>query len=335
MRDIQAKTVSYLNNPFYYLGGITFIFLVFQILSGTFLFMNFVPTIGGAYNTPIPGAYGSLVYITNQLPFGVYLRTFHRYAAMGMLLFSFLHLLRMWMTNKITKPRNLGWVSGLVLVFLVVVIIYTGFFSSYTPRFEAMLMKWAELFEYGRRQYQDLLTVNFGLHLLLPILILLGLIVHFKRIARPKITPPLSLFLILTGFMILLTAVFPLPYLPETPVPYEGTAPSFLQQISVPLIFLAVCILLGFIPLFLQRKQLFAKVDPNRCTGCLYCVDVCPKKAIKPITKGQRIVAFVEEAKCQGCGICEATCRSIAIRIYNDPKKSIQEEVRAIWLTKN
>ncbi|MDD4028689.1 MAG: 4Fe-4S binding protein [Caldisericia bacterium] len=335
MRDIQTKTVSYLNNPFYYLGGITFIFLVFQILSGTFLFMNFVPAIGGAYNTPIPGAYGSLVYITNQLPFGVYLRTFHRYAAMGMLLFAFLHLFRMWSTNKITKPRNLGWVSGLFLVFLVAVIIYTGFLSSYTPQFEAWLMKWADFFEIGRRQYQNLLSLNFGIHLLLPFLILIGLIAHFKRIARPKITPPLSLLLFITGFMFILTALFPIPYLPETPVAFEGTVPTFMQQISVLLIFLGVCVLLALIPLFLKRKQLFAKVDPKRCTGCLYCVDVCPKKAIHSIANGQRVVAFVDETKCQGCGICEGACRSLAIQLYNDPSKSIQEEVRAIWLTKN
>ena len=335
MRDIQPKTVSYLNNPFYYLGGITFIFLVFQVLSGTFLFMNFVPAIGGAYNTPIPGAYGSLVYITNTLPFGVYLRTFHRFAAMGMLLFAILHLIRMWTTNKVSKPRNLGWISGLVLVFFVVVIIFTGFLSSYTPQFEAMLMKWAEFFDYGRREYQNLLSANFGLHLLLPILILIGLIIHFKRIARPKITPPLSLILFITGILILLTALFPIPFLPEEPVAFEGTIPTFMQQMSVLIIFLGICVLLAFLPMILRRKQLFAKVDQIRCTGCLYCVDVCPKKAIKPITKGTRVVAFVDESKCQGCGICEGTCRSLAIQIYNDPSKSTLEEVRAIWLTKN
>ena len=323
--DIQEKKVGYLNNPFYYLGGITFVFLVLQILSGTFLFMNFISSTGQAYN--------SLVYITNELPFGVYLRTFHRFAAIGMLLFAILHLIRMWATDKVAKPRNLGWITGLVLVFFVIVIIYSGFLASYAPQFEAMLMKWADYFEYGRRQYQNLLSVNMGFHLLFPILIFVVLIWHFKRIARPKITPPISLIFFILGFISLLTALFPVAKLPEKPIPFEGTVLSFEQQMMLLGIILLVCIVLAFVPLLFRRKRIVAKVDKNRCTGCQYCVDVCPKKAITPVIKNQQIVAFVDEAKCQGCGICEGACRSQAIQLQDSENKSVLEEVQYIWLT--
>ena len=54
-----------------------------------------------------------------------------------------------------------------------------------------------------------------------------------------------------------------------------------------------------------------AKVDPQRCKGCLLCVVNCPKKAIVSLdvinAKGYQVVA-VEEEKCIGCGICYKVC---------------------------
>ncbi|MCK5848588.1 MAG: 4Fe-4S binding protein [Caldisericia bacterium] len=326
MIEVQSKKVGYLNNPFYYLGGITFLFLAMQLISGTLLFMNFIPSIGSAYS--------SLVYITNVLPFGVYLRTFHRFAAIGMLIFAILHLVRMWTTDKVTKPRNLGWVTGLLLILILVVIIFTGFLSSYAPGYKAILMKWAEYFEYGRRQYQNLLSVNIGMHLLLPATIFIVLMIHFKRIARPKIAPPISLVFFILGTTSLLTAIFPIATLPEKALPYEGFVPTFPQQMLVFGIIAVICLILAFLPLLLKREKLVAKVNQDRCAGCLYCADVCPKKAITAVKKGTRTVAFVDEAKCQGCGICEGACRSSVIQLQSE-EKSLLEEVKAIWLARN
>lgn len=47
----------------------------------------------------------------------------------------------------------------------------------------------------------------------------------------------------------------------------------------------------------------------SRCTGCMACVDSCPKGAIQ-ITDGMSAYdAVIDETKCVDCGICHAVCQ--------------------------
>ncbi|MFZ5899265.1 MAG: FAD-dependent oxidoreductase [Bacillota bacterium] len=62
----------------------------------------------------------------------------------------------------------------------------------------------------------------------------------------------------------------------------------------------------------LQGQGNVVRVDPDRCSGCGICVEVCPYKA-REIDAGQRIAA-VNEASCRGCGTCAAACPSGACR---------------------
>ena len=49
--------------------------------------------------------------------------------------------------------------------------------------------------------------------------------------------------------------------------------------------------------------------DISHCTGCMACVDSCPKGAIQ-ITDGMSAYdAVIDEAKCVDCGICLAVCQ--------------------------
>jgi len=47
------------------------------------------------------------------------------------------------------------------------------------------------------------------------------------------------------------------------------------------------------------------RVDKERCTGCLECVDYCPVGAIKEIQKEGRV--FIDEEECLECGCCLRT----------------------------
>jgi heterodisulfide reductase subunit A2 len=51
-------------------------------------------------------------------------------------------------------------------------------------------------------------------------------------------------------------------------------------------------------------------IAPERCSGCLGCIHVCPFGAIT--FDEQRCVAEVNQALCKGCGACAATCPSEA-----------------------
>jgi len=53
-----------------------------------------------------------------------------------------------------------------------------------------------------------------------------------------------------------------------------------------------------------------AKIDPERCTGCGICVEVCPQEAIKVYD-----IAEVDGEKCTDCGTCVEECPNEAITI--------------------
>jgi quinol-cytochrome oxidoreductase complex cytochrome b subunit len=323
MKNLQDKSIGYQLNPAYYFGGLTFLFLVIQLFSGVFLMMNFIPT--------LQKAYPSLVFITNTLPYGVFVRTSHRYAAYFMLILCILHLLRMWITDKFTFPRNVGWITGVALLFVTVAIIMSGFITSYDSNYQAILNELAKMFSVQRRDMQNFYLIFYSIHLFLPTSIFLVLIVHFSRLARPKILPPLSLTFLSMGILTILSAVLPIQQIPKTAVRIS-TASS---MVSTSFIFIGILVLftvlLCFVPYVYKRKRVLAKVDNARCTGCLYCADVCPKKAIedKRVKVQGKIkkVAFVINKKCQRCGICVGACRSSVIQLEGSDDSKILEEV--------
>jgi len=58
-------------------------------------------------------------------------------------------------------------------------------------------------------------------------------------------------------------------------------------------------------------------IDPEICTGCGICIEVCPYSAVeKDENKKSRVI----EALCKGCGACGSTCpqKAITMRGYTD-----------------
>ena len=56
-----------------------------------------------------------------------------------------------------------------------------------------------------------------------------------------------------------------------------------------------------------------ALVDPNCCSSCGVCVEICPYSAPKFDEKTAK--AEIQPALCKGCGLCVASCRSGAIHL--------------------
>ena len=125
-RDVADHDVPAHVNPanqmsafIYCFGGLTFLIIVTQILSGMFLAMYYVPDLTNAYN--------SVKYITDDVLLGNVVRGMHFWGASLVIIMMFLHMLRVFFTGAYKAPRELNWVVG-VLIFLVTMVFgFTGY----------------------------------------------------------------------------------------------------------------------------------------------------------------------------------------------------------------
>lgn len=104
---------------FHTLGSATLFLLIVQILTGIFLSFYYVPS--------IEQAYGSVEYITRDVPFGSYVRGLHRWTASLVIIFAVLHLLRVFFTGAYKYPREASWVVGILLLGVIFAFGFTGY----------------------------------------------------------------------------------------------------------------------------------------------------------------------------------------------------------------
>ena len=77
-------------------------------------------------------------------------------------------------------------------------------------------------------------------------------------------------------------------------------------------------------------EAITSMVDPELCTSCGICADVCPYGAIT-VDRKAKTPAVVIEASCKGCGTCAAECRFGAITMKHFRDEQIMAMIDAMF----
>lgn len=106
-------------NWFYTLGSATLFVAVNQAITGILLTIYYVPTPDHAYD--------SVQYITTQVAGGWLIRGLHHWGASVMVVLVVLHMLRVIIYGAYKYPREVTWLTGVVLLLLVIGFGFTGY----------------------------------------------------------------------------------------------------------------------------------------------------------------------------------------------------------------
>ena len=88
-------------------------------MTGVYLMFFYVPSATQAYT--------NILDIQSQVTFGLLTRNIHRWAAHLMVFFVFLHMMRVFYHGAYKPPREFNWVVGVVLLFLTIMLSFTGY----------------------------------------------------------------------------------------------------------------------------------------------------------------------------------------------------------------
>lgn len=185
-------------NWLYCFGGITFLCFMIQAVTGILLAFYYQPTTEAAYR--------SILFIMDEMPFGVMLRSLHAWTANLMILMVTLHMLRVFFHGAYRPPRELNWVTGVLLFFMTVTFGFSGYLlpmnqlafwatkvGSEIAGGLPLVGHYIQAFLLGGDKISDATLSRFyAIHvIILPITLTLLLALHFFMVRKQGIADPL------------------------------------------------------------------------------------------------------------------------------------------------
>lgn len=241
LEGLQYPIPEHANKLAYSLGGLTLITFVLMVATGIYLTQ---------YYNPDPAfAHESVRNIITSGSTGKFIRSFHYWGAMAMIVLVGLHLLRVFVSGSFKRPREANWLFGVVLAGITALLFFTGTVMKWDQESLEALEHNIEIgkllgrfgFWFSPTFGTPLLTRLFVVHIaVLPFLFTIVVAIHLMLVKRLKMAPspfrkgpepeptrPFTkhlaelgaLALVLIGILTILAVLAPPPH---GPAPIEG-----------------------------------------------------------------------------------------------------------------
>ena len=118
-KDILDKPIPKGLNLSFCFGGITFFLFLMLAATGYFMTIYYVPSPDQAYD--------AVDYITYEVSIGQIIRGIHFWAANLMMVTICLHMIRVYIYGAYKNPREINWMTGVLLLSLTLAFGFTGY----------------------------------------------------------------------------------------------------------------------------------------------------------------------------------------------------------------
>ena len=106
-------------NFWYFFGVLAMVVLIIQLVTGIFLTMNYKPS--------ATEAFASVEYIMRDVEFGWLIRYMHSTGASAFFIVVYLHMFRAMLYGSYKKPRELIWIIGMLIFFVLMAEAFAGY----------------------------------------------------------------------------------------------------------------------------------------------------------------------------------------------------------------
>jgi len=200
--DILAKFVPPHVNIFYCFGGIVLTAFLVQASTGFTLTLYYRPTVVEAYS--------SVECISSNIHLGWFIKSIHRWSSSMTVVTLILHMCRVYLTGGYKKPRELIWMTGIILAITTVSFGVTGYslpwdqigywackivttvpeaLDELIPGIGKILVA---ILRSGDTVSQSTLTRFYSVHtFVLPVMSLILTVLHFTMLRKQGISGPL------------------------------------------------------------------------------------------------------------------------------------------------
>src|SRR6266511_881334 len=103
----------------YYFGGMTLFLFSVQVVTGILLLLYYRPSSEAAFE--------SVQFIITEVKFGWLIRSIHSWSANLMVATLFIHMFSVFFLRAYYPPREITWISGVLLLFIVICFGFSGY----------------------------------------------------------------------------------------------------------------------------------------------------------------------------------------------------------------